>query len=201
MRILQWIILCGCLVLANPGFSYESLQGPTEVLLHNKDKAYNGYTLFSSRGTWLIDMQGRVVHQWKIGTNPRLLDNGHLLDATKDDPSRFGGFKELDWDGNVVWEYSESRPGYAPHHDWVRIFNETLNAPTTLYIANKAVSTEQALAADADPKKGPYQGVEMDPYWHSPVPIDSAGGDKRQRNTRKKNSAASPEEEAVTGGP
>ena len=26
--------------------------------------------------------------------------------------------------------------------------------------------------------------VVMDPYWHSPVPIDSAGGDKRQRDTK-----------------
>ena len=26
--------------------------------------------------------------------------------------------------------------------------------------------------------------VVMDPYWHSPVPIDSAGGDKRRGNTR-----------------
>jgi len=162
MKTLQWMILSGCLVLAAPCFSYESLQGPTELLFYNPEKAYNGYTLFSSRGTWLIDMQGRVVHSWKIGTNPRLLDNGHLLDASKDDPSGFKGFKELDWDGNVVWEYTEARPGYAPHHDWVRIFNKKLNAPTTLYIANKALSSEQALAAGADPKKGPYRGVEMD---------------------------------------
>ena len=26
--------------------------------------------------------------------------------------------------------------------------------------------------------------VVIDPYWHSPVPVDSAGGDKRQRNSR-----------------
>lgn len=93
MKTLQWIILCGCLVLASTCFAYESLQGPTELLFHNNEKAYNGYTLFSSRGTWLIDMEGRVVHRWKIGTNPRLLDNGHLLDASKDDPSGFKGFK------------------------------------------------------------------------------------------------------------
>lgn len=70
MKTLQWIILCGCLVSASPCSSYESLQGPTEVLFHNKEKAHNGYTLFSSRGAWLIDMRGRVVHTWKFGTNP-----------------------------------------------------------------------------------------------------------------------------------
>ena len=165
------LLIISVVLLAGVSSAYESLQGPTELLFHNKEKAYNGYTLFSSRGAWLIDMQGRVVHTWKIGTNPRLLDNGHLLDASRDDPSGFGGFKELDWDGNVVWEHTETRPGYAPHHDWVRIFNRKLNAPTTLYIANKAVSSEQALAAGADPKKGPYQGVEMDAI----VEVDMAG--------------------------
>ena len=137
MKTIQWLFLCGCLVLVSPCFSYESLQGPTEVLFHNKEKAYHGYTLFSSIGAWLIDIQGRVVHTWEIGINPRLLDNGHLPDASKDDPSGFGGFVELDWDGNVVWEYPENRPGYSPHHDWVRIFNKKLNAPTTLYIAER----------------------------------------------------------------
>jgi len=162
MKTRTYLLVSTAMILLHVSFGYESLQGPTELLFYNQEKAYNGYTLFSSRGTWLIDMQGRVVHSWKIGTNPRLLDNGHLLDASKDDPSGFKGFKELDWDGNVVWEHTETRPGYAPHHDWVRIFNKKLNAPTTLYIANKAVSTEQALAAGADPKKGPYRGVEMD---------------------------------------
>ncbi len=172
MKINTYVLLSTAMILlSNVSFGYESLQGPTELLFYNKDKAYNGYTLFSSRGAWLIDMQGRVVHTWRIGANPRLLDNGNLLDATKDDPSGFQGFKELDWDGNVVWEYVESRPGYAPHHDWVRIFNKKLNAPTTLYIANKAVSSEQALAAGANPKKGSYQGVEMDAI----VEVDMTG--------------------------
>jgi len=44
----------------------------------------------------LIDVQGQVIHTRRIGTTPRLLENGHLLDATKDAPSGFGGFRELD---------------------------------------------------------------------------------------------------------
>jgi hypothetical protein len=46
-----------------------------------------------------------------------LLANGHILDASKDDPGGFQGFKEVDWDGKTVWEYTEKRGGYAPHHD------------------------------------------------------------------------------------
>ena len=97
-----------------------------------------------------------------MGTNPRLLENGNLLDATRDDPSGFQGFAEVDWDGRVVWEYREQRQGYAPHHDWVRIFNKKLHAPTTLYIANKSIGDAQAIAAGADPGNGPYDGAQMD---------------------------------------
>lgn len=152
--------------------AYERLQGPTELLFWNKGKACNGYTLFGVGGTsYLIDMEGRVVHSWRLGTNPRLLENGHLLDASRDDPSGFQGFQEVDWDGRVVWEYTERRSDYAPHHDWVRIFNKKLNAETTLYIANKSISHEQAIAAGADPDKGPYDGAQMDAV----VEIDMQG--------------------------
>jgi hypothetical protein len=148
---------------ATSAFAYERLQGPTELLFCDKAKAFPGYTLFGvGNRTFLLDLDGRVVHTWPIGTNPHLVDNGNIVDASKDDPSGFQGFKEVDWDGKTVWEYTEKREGYAPHHDWVRIFNKKLNAPTTLYIANKSISHEQAIAAGADPKKGPYENGEMD---------------------------------------
>ena len=74
--------------------AYERLQGPTELLFHDKAKAFEGYTLFGVGGlTYLLDMEGRVVHTWPVGTNPHLLDNGNILDASKDDPSGFQGFK------------------------------------------------------------------------------------------------------------
>jgi hypothetical protein len=149
-----------CVVTAS---AYERLQGPTELLFWDKEKAFNGYTLFGvGSRTYLLDMEGRVVHVWQLGTNPHLLDDGHIVDATKDDPSGFQGFQEVDWDGKVVWEYVEKREGYSPHHDWVRIFNKKLGAPTTLYIANKAITNEQAIAAGSDPRKGPYRNGEMD---------------------------------------
>jgi hypothetical protein len=152
-----------CTMLAGSAFGYERLQGPTELLFYDKDKAFNGYTLFGvGSRSYLLDMEGRVVHTWPIGTNPHLLDNGNIVDASKDDPSGFQGFKEVDWDGKTVWEYTEKRPNYFPHHDWVRIFNRKLNAPTTLYIANKSITNEEAIAAGADPKKGPYREGEMD---------------------------------------
>jgi len=150
-------------LFATSALAYERLQGPTELLFYDKAKAFNGYTLFGvGSRTFLLDMEGRVVHTWPIGTNPHLLDNGHVLDASQDDPSGFQGFREVDWDGKAVWEYVEKRPDYSLHHDWVRIVNKKLNAPTTLYIANKSISPEQAIAAGADPRRGPYRGASMD---------------------------------------
>jgi hypothetical protein len=146
--------------------------GETEVRFWDASNAHNGYTLFAAKGkSYLIDMEGYVVHQWDIGTNPRLLDNGDLLDATKSDPSGFGGFRELDWNGNTVWEYTETRAGYFPHHDWTRIFNKALNAYTTLYIANKNITKEQAIAAGANPANGSYNDAQMDAI----VEVDMSG--------------------------
>ena len=140
-----------------------TLQQTTEMRYWDKTRAYNGYTLFGAAGiTYLIDMEGNVVNTWKLGTNPRFLDNGNLLDATTDDPSGFAGLRELDWNGNTIWDYRETRTDYHPHHDFVRIFNKKLNATTTLYIANRDLTNEQCIAAGCDPKNGPYNGAQMD---------------------------------------
>jgi hypothetical protein len=135
----------------------------TELLYWDQTTAYNGYTLFAASGrSYLIDMEGNVVHTWQIGNNPQFLTNGNILDAAQDDPNNNKGWKELDWDGNVIWQYYETRKEYAPHHDWVKIYNPKLKAETFMYIANRTVTQEEAIAAGADPKKGPYEGTQMD---------------------------------------
>ena len=157
------IVTCFFVSQAIPVYAYEALQGPTETRYWDAERAYNGYTLFGARGgTYLIDMAGRVVRTWSsVRTNPRFLDNGNILDSSTDDPSRGGGFVEVDWDGNVVWRYIEARPDYAPHHDFIRIFNKKLGAYTTLYIANRSITHEQAIAAGCDPSRN-YDGAQMD---------------------------------------
>jgi hypothetical protein len=152
--------------------AYETLRRPTELRFLNESKAYSGYTLFAARGiSYLIDMRGNVVNTWQIGLNPRLLDNGHLLDAAGSDLSATNGFKELDWNGNVVWEYYETRAGYAPHHDFTRIYNPKLKAFTTLYIAGKSVTQAEAIAAGCNPSNGPYDGAQVDAI----VEVDLSG--------------------------
>ena len=56
-------ILVICTLLASSAFAYERLQGPTELLFCNKEKASNGYTLFGvGYRTFLLNLDGRVVH-------------------------------------------------------------------------------------------------------------------------------------------
>jgi len=105
----------------------------SDILRHySPSKAYNGYTLFapiSGGGVWLVDMHGQFVHHWKT-TNPPgqygvLLPNGNLLYAAKctDSPLDFGGsggeLLELDWDGNLLWQYKD----LYMHHDFHRLPN------------------------------------------------------------------------------
>jgi hypothetical protein len=67
---------------------------------------------------WLMDMQGRFVHRWKlpgwVRLHADLLPNGHLLVAVEDVdappssvPTVAKSVVEIDWDGNVVWQYDD----------------------------------------------------------------------------------------------
>ena len=167
------LIATVCLVLSSlPTRAHERLQGPTEVLYWDKAQTYTGYTFFGARSnTYLIDMEGRVAHQWPVGTNPHLLDNGNVLDASGGDVNGFPGLKEVDWSGNTVWQYTEPRAGCAPHHDFLRIYNPKLSAYTTLYLAAKTISATDCLAAGCNPANGAYTNAQVDAI----VEVDMSG--------------------------
>jgi hypothetical protein len=165
------LIIAGLLNCVLSLYSQESFMTYTETRFWNSSKSYNGYTLFGTRGiSYLIDMQGRVVHTWNIGTNPRFTEGGTLLDAAGGDPSRSNTWKELDWSGNIVWQYTESRTGYWPHHDFAKIYNPKLKDSTFIYIANKDLTSAQCLAAGCDPANN-YTGAQMDVI----VEVDMSG--------------------------
>ncbi len=152
--------------------THQALERPTELQYWDRAGAYDGYTFFGVGGkTYLLDMEGRVVHTWPIGTNPHLQDDGSILDAATDDPSGFGGFKRVGWDGSTLWSYTETRSTYHPHHDFTRIYNPKLKAYTVLYIANKDLTYAQLVAAGADPAKTPSTGAQMDAI----VEVDASG--------------------------
>ena len=107
----------------------------TGLLHHEEAKAFQGFTLFSPlwiKKTFLINMQGEVVHEWDLPGTPggyaRLLETGNLAYSANtghaDGPPFPGGaqgglMREVDWEGNVVSEISDP----WQHHDFHKLPN------------------------------------------------------------------------------
>ena len=101
-------------------------------LIHDASRgSHRGYTLFcnnfGSSYANLIDMGGRVCHQWYSSEGIGygfLLPNGNLLvrtHAPRDTPGPGGAaaLLELNWESNVVWEHR----GNLMHLDFARLSN------------------------------------------------------------------------------
>ena len=101
-----------------------------------------------------------------------------MLDAyLQEDGTVFGylgnkTFAIRDWEGNTLWEYTEPREDYSPHHDQLRIHNAELDDYTVLYIANARMTHDEAIALGADPDAAErYDGAQIDTI----VEVDSQG--------------------------
>ena len=151
--------------------AYEAFQGPTELIQYDPAKASNGYTLFSpfrGQNTYLIDMEGRVVHMWPypegwgvpgseaVEKHARLLEDGTLLRGTvnKAEKGNQSGaiYQLIDWDGEVIWEHDEEREGYTPHHDFRMTWNPKLQQRTLMYVTTKEMAHDQVIALGVDPE-------------------------------------------------
>jgi hypothetical protein len=137
------------------GWSIDRAVGLTFHRPGLSTKGYTLVTPFGGQHSYLIDMGGRVVHRWTFAPTHikpgygRIADNGNLMmtgsDPTLPDPppdeptkppppferhiTRLGGYHttlvEVDWDGNVVWEYVNR----AQHHDFHRFANGNVLTP------------------------------------------------------------------------
>ena len=149
-----------------------ALLTPTELQYWDTTNAYNGYNFYGASGTsYLLDMDGRVVHTWPLGTNPHLLtaaegysgSAGDVLDFMNgSSPSGATGLEEVNWSGSVVWSYTNTRSDYHLHHDFERIYDPDLKEYTTIFIANKDYTYAQCVAAGANPSTTPSTGAQMD---------------------------------------
>jgi hypothetical protein len=110
--------------------------GARSGVLVNDPRASQGYTLLApmeSTNTYLIEMQGRVVHTWRsdyrAGLVAYLLDNGHLLRAARGGGPGAGSqehgqrVQEFTWDGALVWDFDFHGPRQSRHHDICRLPN------------------------------------------------------------------------------
>lgn len=95
----------------------------------NESAALAGYTLIfplQSTSTYLVDMDSRVVNEWKSEFRPALsaylLPNGDLLRPGAESgfgPGAGGRVQRFNWDGELVWDFSITSLGrdLQPHHD------------------------------------------------------------------------------------
>jgi len=112
---------------------------PTGVTLYNPEKAFNGYTIMPVKGygALLIDMNGTEIKLWKDvhGFPNKIFPGGYLLGSRGQRSPKYGlqdqvDLIQVDWDGNVVWEFNQAEfiedPGEKPqwmarqHHDFQR---------------------------------------------------------------------------------
>lgn len=121
---------------------------PTGVTRYDPAKAYGTFISFGGADdiTHLTDMDGNEVHRWNYPGQPSgILDpalsggqRGHVVVQLsmmdQNDPAMFKGLPfylhdksigELDWNGNVVWQWGANAPDGAAlqHHDWARLPN------------------------------------------------------------------------------
>jgi hypothetical protein len=172
------LVACALTTLQAP----ETSTGAPRGLRAKTESATPGYTLVAplrSTSTFLVDLEGRVVHEWKSDAPPgqsvQLTDAGRLLRAERVENRVFvgggqgGRIREFDWDGNVTWEFTLSDETRCMHHDI-----ELLPNGNVLAIVWEKIGAEQAQAAGRDP------ATSADGLWADAVieiePVRPAGG-------------------------
>jgi len=140
-------------------------------LITKTDKASEGCVYFSpllSSTTYLINMDGEVVHTWESEFGPSgwvyLKENGNLLRGGRDPLApKFGGggqggwIQEFTWDGDLVWNYRLANDQHLAHHDVAVLPNGNI-----LAIAWEEKTVEEALQAGRTQDRIPAAGVWPD---------------------------------------
>ena len=108
---------------------------PTGVTINLPKKSHDTLVIYDSghRASALIDMNGNEVHSWaEVGHPAEIVDPaltggelGHVFGGRASRPIYNDTVMELDWDGKVVWEWSNKAPGgkAGQHHDMARLAN------------------------------------------------------------------------------
>jgi hypothetical protein len=177
MNRMLLIVLAGAmfLCLSPVAVRAELFHYPTEVTVCDPTKAYPGVHLFTPQSgyvTYLIDLDGRMVHKWKrpdpAPATPTTIwyaaleENGKLSRALTlpyngaVDPhnnmtggGQTGGFEEVNWNGTVAVSLNLYRPQFRSHHQYERIFNKKLNAYTYLVLCWEARTNAEGIALGA----------------------------------------------------
>jgi len=141
-------------------------------LKKNEEGAFEGYTFFApirSKTTYLIDMNGEVVHEWPSehppGNSAYLMDDGSIIRTAQDfdNPTFHGGgsggrVQRISWEGELLWDFLFSNEEHMQHHDIAVMPNGNV-----LMIAWEYKTKEEAVQAGRKPSTiGDEEGVWPD---------------------------------------
>jgi hypothetical protein len=129
------------------------------VFINDTANTYKGYTVFAPKQntmSYLINLEGRLIHEWTAskfppGQSVYLLENGHLLRTcmTQGNLGTGGGeggrIEEYDWDDNLVWSMDYSTTTYMQHHDIKKLPNGNI---IMLVVEKKTVAEITAAGFD-----------------------------------------------------
>ena len=106
---------------------------PKGVTINKSDKTFGCHVLYDGRdgASYLINIMGDEVQTWPhTGFPAEMIDpvlnndkRGHVLLAREPEPFFNEVLLEMDWDGNVVWQWGEEAPGgmARQNHDLCRL--------------------------------------------------------------------------------
>ena len=146
-----------------PGCNADREQWTMGLVFCNEEAA-EGYVLFSpipSNTTYLIDHQGRELHQWsspgehRPGLSAYLLPDGDLLRTANNAQNAVGNFsgggtagkvERIAWNGSLEWSWEYDSTLHISHHDIEPMPNGNL-----LMIAWEERTEAEALQAGRNP--------------------------------------------------
>ncbi len=165
-----------------PGRNMFGLYVPRGLLKTSEGltPGYAMYAVTNSGSTYLVDRDGKVVHEWKAtfsAFNPYLMNDGSLIVGVDDpdfavfnDTGPYGRIQHLSWDGKILWSYELANDSLILHHDIAIKPNGNI-----LAIVYEAISYEKAMALGRDPSLTPLSGPWMEKIIEI-VPEGERGG-------------------------
>jgi hypothetical protein len=129
------------------------------VFINDTANTFKGYTLFApkqNKMTYLINNEGRKVHEWTTsiyapGQAVYLLENGNLLRTcmTQGNLGTGGGeggrIEEYNWNDSLVWSMDYSTSTYMQHHDIKKLPNGNI---IMLVVEKKTIAEVEAAGFD-----------------------------------------------------
>jgi hypothetical protein len=175
-KLVLAVVACAFVCMPLASAWAELIHYPNETAYYDSTKAYAGVHLFtpqSSIATYLIDLDGRLVHKWVRATVKTAADSSNIwyatleengmlsraitppLDTTKDQFNVMTGggvhglLEEVNWYGNVAHSINCYTSTFRAHHRYDRIYNKTLKKYTYLVMAweKRAKAEAQAIGA------------------------------------------------------